>query len=452
MCRAGAHEPLVGPGWRRLLMPMMELISTPRFIVSLLAAGFAVIFLATDGRSRTTRPLALLLLSIAVSMHAGAGREMEKIQLHVAVLSTLLEVLAILAGVEWGRRIGETAARGRLQIAANVLFRVSQALVLVYAGLMMGYIFLYPEMALTPVSGLIPVRGVEFAVFVPVLGGGMLLSGIALLILLLMQIDPAEKIRLRALLLSSPFLLAGLMVSDRMVPATLTIGLLVFFAGAVRYLQFMSQRGDFMRQFLSPEVARVVQSGGLDQVLRRERRPLSVVVCDLRGFTAYARQHDSDAVAGLLERFYAVVGAVSAQHGGTVKDHAGDGVLILVGAPLPIKDHAARSVQLARELRNAALPLLLEADGALGLGIGIGTGRVTVGAIRGAGRLEYVAVGTAVNLAARLCARAADGEILMDSRTRAALDDPLWDALRERPAESLKGFGEPVAVFALSGA
>ena len=78
------------------------------------------------------------------------------------------------------------------------------------------------------------------------------------------------------------------------------------------------------------------------------------------------------------------------------------------------------------------------------------TVEATVGAIRGAGRLEYVAVGTPVNLAARLCSRAADGEVLADDRTQAALlpDDAISATARE--PEQLKGFPDPVPVYAFT--
>ena len=429
---------------------MMEMISSAHFIVGLFAAGFAMIFMATDGRSRTTRSMSLWLLCLALAVLSGSEeRGMASPSAARIVFGNLMEALSVLAGLEWGRRVGETAARGRLQVATNALFRASQVLTLVYAGLLGGYMTLFPEMAFKPVNGLIAVRGVEWAVFAPVLGSSMLVAAIALLILLTMRIDSAEKIRLRAILISAPFLLAGLMVSDRMVPMTQTLGLLVLFAGSVRYLQVMSRRGDFMRQFLSPEVARVVQQGGLERVLKRERRPLSVVACDLRGFTAYARERDSDAVANLLERFYEAVGAVAAEHAGTVKDHAGDGVLILVGAPLPLEDHVVRAAQLALQLRERVQALLAQSGGGLGIGIGVASGRITVGAIRGAGRLEYVAVGNAVNLAARLCSRAEDGEILLDDRVGAALAGHGPYVMDERPPESLKGFSDPVPVYAL---
>lgn len=430
---------------------MLDLIDSAHFIVAVFAAGFAVIFMISDGASRTTRAMSLWLLCLSLAVISGSEEPgMGAPSLARVVFGNLMEVLAVLFGVEWGRRVGKTAARGGLQSATNVLFRISQGLIGVYALLLVGYVKLYPELALQRASGLIVVRGAEFAVFAPVLGSAMLLSGIALMILLMMRIDSAEKIRLRAILLSSPFLLAGLMVEDRLVPTTLTLGLLVFFAGSVRYLQVMSRRGDFMRQFLSPEVARVVQQGGLERVLKRERRPLSVVACDLRGFTAYARERDSDAVATLLERFYEAVGLVTARHGGTIKDHAGDGVLILVGAPLPVEHHAARAARLAVDLRGQVQALLAETGPSLGIGIGVATGRITVGAIRGAGRLEYVAVGNAVNLASRLCARAEDGEILVDARVHADLQDDKRYALSERQSEMLKGYETPVAVYGLN--
>ena len=85
----------------------------------------------------------------------------------------------------------------------------------------------------------------------------------------------------------------------------------------------------------------------------------------------------------------------------------------------------------------------------MGLGIGLATGHVTVGALHGAGRLEYAAVGNPVVLASRLCNRAADGEVLADVRTREqAGQSDRWTAV-DQTAEPLKGFPSPVPICAL---
>lgn len=423
----------------------MTAVPAANYVAGLLIGGTGLIFLWTDRSSQASQALSVCLLAIGFSLflYVFPG------EIFTAMLMESLKSIAILAGVEWGRRIGLTATAPS-KIAVNWLFRAAQLLVLIYWFLSLGYILIWPERATTAVPGVFfAVRAVEFAVFAPILGSGMLCALVAIIMLRFLRIDGAELVRLRALLLAGPFLLAGLVVGETLVPITLAIGLLIFLFGSVRYLIIQGERGQFMSQFLSPEVAKLVRAEGMERVLQRQRCPLSVVVCDLRGFTNFARQHDSDIVVTLLERFYAVVGAAAAEHGGTVKDHAGDGVLILVGAPLRVQDHARRAALLSLELMRKAQDLLRATTG-VGLGIGVATGNTTVGAIQGAGRLEYVAVGDAVNLAARLCARAEDGEILVDDRTRAALNPQ--DAIKtlERKPELLKGFSEPVQVSALS--
>jgi adenylate cyclase len=429
---------------------MIANLDTAYFVVGLMMAGTGIIYFWADRANTIGRPLALSLVLIGIRLFLNAFG-LDKGQEPLFLLAaTSLECIAILTGIEWGLRIGQTARASRAR-AATGLFRASQILVLVYWLLSLGYVSLFPELARNDAQGVIQVRGIEWAVFAPVLGSSMLCGAIAILLLLLSRIDKAEAMRLRALFVAAPFLISGLVLSDEFVPITMAIGLLIYMSGTLSYLVVQGQRGHFMSQFLSPEVAKVVRSEGLAKVLQRERRPLSVVMCDLRGFTAYAREHDSRSVVDLLESYYNIVGEVASEYGGTIKDHAGDGMLILVGAPLPLKDHARRAALMTLEIMRRVPPMLEEAVGdELGLGIGVATGKVTVGAIRGAGRLEYVAVGTPVNLAARLCSRAANGEVLADDRTQAALlsEDAVTATARE--PEQLKGFPDPVPVFALT--
>lgn len=421
-------------------------------IVALLSLGLAIIVFVTDPRSRTSRALALSMGAIGPDvLVAGIGRSGSLMPLFwIEVLSAVLESVAILAGIEWGRRIGESSVAGRWRAAVNVLFRISQGLIVVFGLMRLGYLLIAPELAVLDEAGFVRASGLEFALFAPLLGSSMLLSGIAILILLFVQSDRAESLRLHALVVASPFLLIALVLNERWVGISLTLGLLFFLYGSVRYLIIQSERGTFMSKFISPEVTRLVrEEGGADALLHRERRRISVVVCDIRGFTSYARTQDSGQVVDLLEAFYKAVGQVTDTHQGTVKDHAGDGILILVGAPVPLADHARVAVALAQDIMRHARPLLKAQSDQIGLGVGVATGNTTIGAIQGAGRLEYVAVGNAVNLAARLCQRAADGEVLLDEGTKRALGDAALP-VEQRAPEPLKGFAEPVQVYAVA--
>ncbi len=429
---------------------MTGAIDMAYLVIGLMTAGTGVIYFWVDRANTIGRPLALCLVLIGLRMFLVAfGRQWEQEPLYLLV-ATSLESMSILAGIEWGLRIGQTARASRARVATG-LFRASQVLVFVYWLLSLIFVKFLPEIAATDSPGMVRVRSIEWAVFAPILGSSMLCGAIAIILLLLSRIDKAEAMRLRSLFIAAPFLMAALVISEKYIPITVAIGLLIYLSGTLSYLVVQGQRGHFMSQFLSPEVARVVRTEGLAKVLQRERRPLSVVVCDLRGFTAYARQHDSRKVVDLLERYYNIVGEVASEYGGTIKDHAGDGMLILVGAPLALKEHARRAALMTLEIMRRVPPMLEESAGTeLGLGIGVATGKVTVGAIRGAGRFEYVAVGTPVNLAARLCNRAANGEILCDDRTQAALlkEDAVTATARE--PEQLKGFPNPVPVFSLT--
>jgi class 3 adenylate cyclase len=159
-------------------------------------------------------------------------------------------------------------------------------------------------------------------------------------------------------------------------------------------------------------------------------------------------------VIAILREYYDAVGAAATECGGTIKDQAGDGVLILVGAPIAFPDHALRALALARKIRERGMAITArwsDQDLHLGVGVGVASGFVTVGVIGGASRLEYTAVGPAVNLASRLCGEAAHGEILIDGRTLDLLDEEGKRAHRPLPGEALKlkGFQQPVQSYTL---
>jgi class 3 adenylate cyclase len=206
-----------------------------------------------------------------------------------------------------------------------------------------------------------------------------------------------------------------------------------------------------MSKFLAPQVAEMVGRRGLKSATDEQTLELSVVCCDLRGFTAFTAATSSKKVIAILREYYDAVGAAAAECGGTIKDQAGDGVLILVGAPLPYPDHAQRALRLARQIRERGMQITArwsDQDLHLGVGVGVASGYVTVGVIGAASRLEYTAVGPAVNLASRLCSEAVHGEVLADGHTIELLSgDALPHQLRPGQVLQLKGFQQPVQSY-----
>jgi adenylate cyclase len=198
-------------------------------------------------------------------------------------------------------------------------------------------------------------------------------------------------------------------------------------------------------------VAELVDRKGDDSVLDGHRTEVVTVFCDLRGFTAFSARVAPDEVMGVLSEYYQALGSVITKHAATLISFSGDGLMVLVNAPVPVSEPALRAVDLAVEMQDVVQSLIAgwRAHGHwVGFGIGLAMGTATVGRIGYEGRLEYTAIGSVVNLAARLCASAADGEILVDAATATAVAD-------RRPVVSygnrpIKGYDEDLPVFGIT--
>ena len=265
--------------------------------------------------------------------------------------------------------------------------------------------------------------------------------------------DIAERQRLVAFSVAAPFMASGLVLPIAWAPVLTSFGLIIFLIGGVQYHVIQGRRAQFMSRFLAPQVAELVRESGLKSATRHQTLEISVVCCDLRGFTAFSAATDSKKVIQILREYYDMVGTAVASVGGTIKDQAGDGVLVLIGAPIWSEDHAKRAIELARQIREGGVALSnvwSTPELQLGVGVGTATGFVTVGVIGAASRLEYTAVGPAVNLASRLCSEAVHGEVLVDERSNELLANTGASAnLRLREPLSLKGFAQPVPNFVL---
>ena len=419
-------------------------------VAALVALGMALAFVRADPDSPTSRALAMALTFTGLSIVVNVGLRLDMEAGHIprlAGMAGLIDMVAFMAGYEWIRRVRQTVPAGSLKTTfGDMLIWVAQGLVLVYAVLSL----LYPDMRVHEFLGGLFSEGVmvskEFLLFALPLEISMLLAGGSILLCLNRRPDTAERVRLIAFIIGIPFIASGLVLPFPVAPVATVLGLLILLIGAMRYHVLQGRRGQFMTRFLSPQVLDLVRRRGLRSAMQDDCYELSIVCCDLRGFTKYAREHSSDEVIAILRVYYDRVGEVVTEFEGTVKDYAGDGVLVLVGAPLKFEDHAQRAVALAesivRRWQDGSQPL--------DVGVGVATGRVTVGVVGGAGRLEYAAVGSAVNLASRLCEEAGPGEVLVAGQTVAAIDSTVAQAgLEPSTPRRLKGFAEEVATFAL---
>jgi len=203
-----------------------------------------------------------------------------------------------------------------------------------------------------------------------------------------------------------------------------------------------------LRRFLPPQIFDLVASGGHDKLLESHRREVTVVFCDLRGFTAFTATAEPEEVMTVLHEYHEGLGEIIFRYEGTLERFAGDGILTLFNDPMPCPDHAERAVHMAVDMRNQAAVLaeLWRKRGhALGFGVGIALGYATLGQIGFDRRHEYTAVGSVINLASRLCDEAQSGQILISQRVFASVER-LVEA--EHTGDlNLKGLHRPMAAY-----
>jgi adenylate cyclase len=213
--------------------------------------------------------------------------------------------------------------------------------------------------------------------------------------------------------------------------------------------QERSQRISRLRRFLAPQVAELIDRTGDDRVLDGRRVEVVVVFCDLRGFTAFSARADTETIIRVLREYYDALERVVNRHEATLINFFGDGAMVLVNAPVSCPDPALRAVTMAGDIQRDVQKLLAgwrSLDHGLGFGIGLAMGPATVGRIGSEGRLDYTAIGNVVNLASRLCSSAEDNQILVDPVAARAIGSKV--PLTELDARALKGFDQPVPVFA----
>jgi class 3 adenylate cyclase len=218
----------------------------------------------------------------------------------------------------------------------------------------------------------------------------------------------------------------------------------------IKHLQ--DERLGRLKSFFSPQLAEAIAAGKGEDLLKTHRREITVEFFDLRGFTHFTETAEPEEVMELLRSYHNALGKLVLEHQGTLERFAGDAVMVFFNDPVPIDKPAEHAVRTALAMHEAFAPIgkHWEKRGyELALGVGIAQGYATLGAIGFEGRWDYAAIGNVTNLAARLCGEAKAGQILLDRKTRAALEgvfefDPVGPL-------TLKGLSNPVPAFALKG-
>lgn len=219
----------------------------------------------------------------------------------------------------------------------------------------------------------------------------------------------------------------------------------------------VERRNAFIRsvfgRYLTDEVAETLLESPEALAMGGQRREVSILLADLRGFTSFAAQRDPQDVMCVVNNFLSKMTEVIIAYGGTIDEFIGDAIFALFGAPRPLEGHAQKAVACAVAMQQAMHEVNREniANGLpeVAIGIGINTGEVVVGNIGSERRAKYGVVGHNVNMAARIEAYTAGGQTLISENTRNACGDALQinEEIRVLP----KGFDEEISIYDVAG-
>ncbi len=207
-----------------------------------------------------------------------------------------------------------------------------------------------------------------------------------------------------------------------------------------------------LKRFLSPAVADAVVSSGDENILSSHRALIGILFCDIRGFTAFCETAEPEETIEFLQTYHEEMGKLINAHGAGVDHRWGDGIMVIFNDPFPCDDPAGDALRLALAMREKMAEICQRwkrLGHRLGFGVGVSLGYATVGMVGSEGRFDYTANGSAVNMAARLCDHAEDGEILLSPRAYTAVED---DFEAESTGEmTFKGIRQPTEVFRVVG-
>jgi class 3 adenylate cyclase len=198
---------------------------------------------------------------------------------------------------------------------------------------------------------------------------------------------------------------------------------------------------DALRRYVPGAVAEELASG---RALEAGERDVSILFVDLRSYTTYAETRRATETFSTVSRYTEAVSGAVRDHGGSVVEFAGDGLMAVFGAPAPLSEKEQAAVAASWGICRAVAALgegTAAGDARLAVGIGVATGLAFVGDVQAVDRAIWTAIGDSVNLAARLQALSRDlaAAIVIDARTWSALDPDTRSRFRCREAVSIRG-------------
>lgn len=203
-------------------------------------------------------------------------------------------------------------------------------------------------------------------------------------------------------------------------------------SGGLRYATEARRRREVARLFAQyvpePVAEQLVEQGRVEAATSGQRVEITVLFCDLRGFTAMSSGLEPSEVNERLTHYYEYASAIVLDAGGTLVQYVGDEVFAVFGAPVPDEQHAAHGVDCARRLQEEVQRLDddLAAIGAdpLRFGIGVNSGEVVAAHSGSRVRRQYTVIGDAVNVGSRLCSQAGPGQVVLSDGTLRRIDPP----------------------------
>ena len=207
-----------------------------------------------------------------------------------------------------------------------------------------------------------------------------------------------------------------------------------------------------LKRFFSPQLSDLIVSSQDESILESHRREITVVFCDLRGFTAFSENQEPEEVMAILREFHETIGPMIFEYEGTLERFAGDGLMVFFNDPIPCSDPATKAVKMALAMREGMDDLIRrwkERGYELDMGMGIAQGFATLGIIGFEGRFDYAAIGTVTNLASRLSDEAQARQILINKRVFAEVAD--FVQVESVGELVLKGLHRPVTAYNVLG-
>jgi len=206
---------------------------------------------------------------------------------------------------------------------------------------------------------------------------------------------------------------------------------------------------NILGKYISPEVAKKVLADKEGIALKGERRECVIMFTDIRGFTAMSENAPPEKIVADLNEYFTLMVDVVVKYEGTLDKFIGDAVMAVWGAPIPFEDKEHRAVKAAMEMQHVLGQYNKQRIGRklppLTMGIGLNSGIVVSGNLGSDKRTDYTVIGEEVNLASRLCSKAAPGQVLISEGMYRKLKGLV--EVRQLEPISLKGFTDPVKVY-----